>query len=574
MDYKDIYKFWCENEYFDADTKAELLSIKDDDKEIKERFYRDLEFGTGGLRGIIGAGTNRMNLYTVRKATQGLANFIIKEGGQDKGVAIGYDSRRMSIEFSEEVALCLCANGIKAYRFESLRPTPEVSFALRELGCIAGINITASHNPAEYNGYKVYWEDGAQITPPKDTDIIAEVNAVTDWNTVKIMSHDDAVASGLYHTIGKEIDDRYMEELKKLIVQPELVKEVGKTLKVVYTPLHGTGNLPVRRILKEIGFQNVYVVKEQELPDGNFPTVVSPNPENASAFELALKLAKEVDADIVLATDPDADRLGVYAKDSATGEYRSFTGNMSGMVICEYLLSMKKAQNALKDDSFIVKTIVSTNMADKVAAAYGVDLKECLTGFKFIGELIKIAEDTGKGTYEFGFEESYGCLVGTHARDKDAVVAVMALCEAAAYYYTKGLSLWDQMMEIYKKYGFFREGLETITLKGIEGAEKIKSMMESIRSNPPKELGGYEVVSFRDYQKDTITDLKTGNVKPTGLRKSNVLYFDLTDDAWVCVRPSGTEPKIKFYIGVKGSSFEDADKKLASLTAALMELAK
>jgi phosphoglucomutase len=574
MDYKDIYKFWCENEYFDADTKAELLSIKDDDKEIKERFYRDLEFGTGGLRGIIGAGTNRMNLYTVRKATQGLANFIIKEGGQDKGVAIGYDSRRMSIEFSEEVALCLCANGIKAYRFESLRPTPEVSFALRELGCIAGINITASHNPAEYNGYKVYWEDGAQITPPKDTDIIAEVNAVTDWNTVKIMSHDDAVASGLYHTIGKEIDDRYMEELKKLIVQPELVKEVGKTLKVVYTPLHGTGNLPVRRILKEIGFQNVYVVKEQELPDGNFPTVVSPNPENASAFELALKLANEVDADIVLATDPDADRLGVYAKDSATGEYRSFTGNMSGMVICEYLLSMKKAQNALKDDSFIVKTIVSTNMADKVAAAYGVDLKECLTGFKFIGELIKIAEDTGKGTYEFGFEESYGCLVGTHARDKDAVVAVMALCEAAAYYYTKGLSLWDQMMEIYKKYGFFREGLETITLKGIEGAEKIKSMMENIRSNPPKELGGYEVVSFRDYQKDTITDLKTGNVKPTGLRKSNVLYFDLTDDAWVCVRPSGTEPKIKFYIGVKGTSFEDADKKLASLTAALMELAK
>jgi phosphoglucomutase len=574
MDYKDIYKFWCENEYFDADTKAELLSIKDDDKEIKERFYRDLEFGTGGLRGIIGAGTNRMNLYTVRKATQGLANFIIKEGGQDKGVAIGYDSRRMSIEFSEEVALCLCANGIKAYRFESLRPTPEVSFALRELGCIAGINITASHNPAEYNGYKVYWEDGAQITPPKDTDIIAEVNAVTDWNTVKIMSHDDAVASGLYHTIGKEIDDRYMEELKKLIVQPELVKEVGKTLKVVYTPLHGTGNLPVRRILKEIGFQNVYVVKEQELPDGNFPTVVSPNPENASAFELALKLAKEVDADIVLATDPDADRLGVYAKDSATGEYRSFTGNMSGMVICEYLLSMKKAQNALKDDSFIVKTIVSTNMADKVAAAYGVDLKECLTGFKFIGELIKIAEDTGKGTYEFGFEESYGCLVGTHARDKDAVVAVMALCEAAAYYYTKGLSLWDQMMEIYKKYGFFREGLETITLKGIEGAEKIKSMMENIRSNPPKELGGYEVVSFRDYQKDTITDLKTGNVKPTGLRKSNVLYFDLTDDAWVCVRPSGTEPKIKFYIGVKGTSFDDADKKLASLTAALMELAK
>lgn len=574
MDYKEIYRFWCENDYFDAETKKELKSIENDEKEIRERFYRDLEFGTGGLRGIIGAGTNRMNLYTVRKATQGLANFIIKEGGQDRGVAIAYDSRNMSIEFSEEAALCLCANGIKAYRFDSLRPTPELSFALRELGCIAGIVVTASHNPAEYNGYKVYWEDGAQITPPKDSEIIAEVNAVSDWNMVKIMSREDAEKAGLYHVIGKEIDDRYMEELKKLIVQPELVKEVGKTLKVVYTPLHGTGNLPARRILKEIGFENVYVVPEQELPDGNFPTVASPNPENASAFELALKLAEKVGADLVLATDPDADRLGVYAKDSATGEYRSFTGNMSGMVICEYLLSMKKAKNELKDDSFIVKTIVSTNMADKVAEAYGVVLKECLTGFKFIGELIKIAEETGHGTFEFGFEESYGCLVGTHARDKDAIVAVMELCEAAAYYYTKGLSLWDQMMEIYKKYGFFREGLETITLKGIEGAEKIKSMMEAIRTNPPKELGGYHVVSFRDYAKDTITDIATGEVKPTGLRKSNVLYFDLDNDAWVCVRPSGTEPKIKFYIGVKGESFEDADTKLASLTDALMQLAK
>lgn len=574
MDYMETYRFWCENDYFDAETKKELKSIENDEKEIKERFYRELEFGTGGLRGIIGAGTNRMNLYTVRKATQGLANFIIKEGGQDRGVAIAYDSRNMSIEFSEEAALCLCANGIKAYRFESLRPTPELSFALRELGCIAGIVVTASHNPAEYNGYKVYWEDGAQITPPKDTEIIDEVNAVSDWNMVKIMSRTDAEAAGLYHVIGKEIDDRYMEELKKLIVQPELVREVGKTLKIVYTPLHGTGNIPARRILKEIGFENVYVVPEQEKPDGNFPTVVSPNPENKSAFELALKLADEVGADLVLATDPDADRLGVYAKDSTTGEYMSFTGNMSGMVICEYLLSMKKAKNELKDDSFIVKTIVSTNMADKVAEAYGVELKECLTGFKFIGELIKIAEQTGHGTFEFGFEESYGCLVGTHARDKDAIVAVMELCEAAAYYYTKGLSLWDQMMEIYKKYGFFREGLETITLKGIEGAEKIKSMMEAIRSNPPKELGGYKVVSFRDYSKDTVTNLETGEVKPTGLRKSNVLYFDLNGDAWVCVRPSGTEPKIKFYIGVKGSSFEDADEKLAALTAALMELAK
>ncbi|MBR0131595.1 MAG: phospho-sugar mutase [Lachnospiraceae bacterium] len=574
MDYLTNYRQWCEDEYFDAETRAELKAIADNEEEIKDRFYRDLEFGTGGLRGVIGAGTNRMNLYTIRKATQGLANYIIKKGGQDKGVAIAYDSRRMSVEFSLEAALCLCANGIKAYRFESLRPTPELSFAVRELGCISGINVTASHNPAEYNGYKVYWEDGAQITPPVDSEIIDEVNAVSDWNMVKTMSRAEAEAKGLFFEIGKEIDDKYISELKKLVVQPEIVKEVGKTLKVVYTPLHGTGNLPVRRILKEIGFENVYVVPEQELPDGNFPTVNYPNPESPAAFELALKLAKEVDADIVLATDPDADRLGVYAKDSKTGEYMSFTGNMSGMIICEYILSQKKERGLLKDDSFIVKTIVSTNMADKVAEYYGVEIKECLTGFKYIGELIKLAEESGKGTYEFGFEESYGCLVGTHARDKDAVVAVMALCEAAAVYYTKGLTLWDQMMVIYNKYGFFREGLETITLKGFEGAEKIKSMMEAIRTNPPKKLGSYNVVSFRDYQKDTITDLASGEVKPTGLRKSNVLYFDLDNDAWVCVRPSGTEPKIKFYIGVKGTSFEDADKKREELTADLMELAK
>ena len=571
MDYKETYKFWCENDYFDAETKAELKSIANDDNEIKERFYKDLEFGTGGLRGIIGAGTNRMNIYTVRKATQGLANYIIKKGAQSKGVAIAYDCRNMSIEFSLEAALCLAANGIKAYRFESLRPTPELSFAVRELGCTSGINVTASHNPPEYNGYKVYWEDGAQVAPPYDAEIIDEVRAVTDWNDVKTMSKEDAIKAGLFFEIGKEIDDKYIAELKKLVINPEIVKEVGKKLKVVYTPLHGTGNIPARRVLKEIGFENVYVVPEQELPDGNFPTVKSPNPESKAAFELALKLAEEVDADLVLATDPDADRLGVYAKDSKTGKYESFTGNMSGMIICEYVLSMKKERNLLKDDSFIVKTIVSTNMADKVAEYYGVDLKECLTGFKYIGELIKIAEETGKGTYEFGFEESYGCLVGTHARDKDAIVAVMELCEAAAYYYTKNLTLWDQMQEIYKKYGFFREDLQTLELKGIEGAEKIKSIMEGIRKNPPKQLGSYKVTSFRDYDKDTITDLATGAVKPTGLVKSNVLYFDLTDDAWVCARPSGTEPKIKFYIGVKGADAEDAANKLATLTDDLMK---
>lgn len=574
MDYMETYRFWCEDSYFDEATKAELKAIADNENEIKDRFYRELEFGTGGLRGIIGAGTNRINLYTVRKATQGLANFILKEGGADKGVAIAYDSRNMSIEFSEEAALCLCANGIKAYRFESLRPTPELSFALRELGCIAGINVTASHNPAEYNGYKVYWEDGAQVSPPKDTQIIDEVNAVTSYDDVKTMDRDEAIAKGLYHVIGKDIDDRYMEELKKLVIHPELVREIGKELKIVYTPLHGTGNMPVRRLLKEIGFEQVYVVPEQELPDGNFSTVASPNPENRSAFELALKLAEEVGADLVLATDPDADRLGVYAKDSKTGEYMSFTGNMSGMLICEYLLSQKKELGTIAKDGFVVKTIVSTRMAEKIAAEYGVELKECLTGFKFIGELIKIAEETGYGTYEFGFEESYGCLVGTHARDKDAVVAVMSLCEAAAYYYTKNLTLWDQMMCIYEKYGYFREGLETLTLKGFEGAEKIQSMMEEIRNNPPKKLGDFDVLNFRDYAKDTILELATGKVTPTGLRKSNVLYFDLSDDAWACVRPSGTEPKIKFYVGVKGASAEDAEQKMNMLIAAMMELSK
>ena len=574
MDYMQEYRFWCENPYFDEGTKKELAAIAGDENEIRERFYRSLEFGTGGLRGIIGAGTNRMNLYTVRKATQGLANFILKEGGASKGVAIAYDSRRMSIEFSEEAALCLAANGIKAYRFESLRPTPELSFAVRELGCIAGIVVTASHNPAEYNGYKVYWDDGAQVTPPKDAEIIDEVNAVTDWAKVRTMSRVDAIRSGLYFVIGSEIDDRYMTELKKQVIRGNLCRKIGADMKVVYTPLHGTGNLPVRRVLKEIGFEQVYVVPEQEKPDGNFPTVKSPNPENKAAFELALALAEKVGAELVLATDPDADRLGVFAKDSASGEYKSFTGNMSGMLICEYLLSQRRELGLLHDDGFLVKTIVSTNMADLIAAEYGVELKECLTGFKYIGELIRIAEQTGKGHYEFGFEESYGCLVGTHARDKDAVVAVMMLCEAAAYYRTKGLTLWDQMMNIYRKYGFFREGIETIELKGFEGAAKIARMMDAIRENPPKVLGDYKVKEFRDYEKDVVTDIATGETRPTGLRKSNVLYFDLTDHAWACVRPSGTEPKIKFYMGVKGTSFEDADARLAKLDAALMELSK
>ena len=574
MDYMENYKKWCEDPYFDEATKAELKAIENDDNEIRERFYRDLSFGTGGLRGIIGAGTNRMNAYTVRRATQGLANFIKKEHAEAKGVAIAYDSRRMSIEFSEEAALCLCANGIKAYRFESLRPTPELSFALREFGCTAGIVVTASHNPAEYNGYKVYWEDGAQITAPKDEQIINEVNSITDFATVKTMSRIDAIKAGLYFTIGKETDDRYMEELKKLSLSPELIKEHADDLTIVYTPLHGTGNIPVRRVLKELGFNKVYVVPEQELPNGEFPTVPYPNPEDPRAFALALKLAREKKADVVMATDPDADRLGVYSYDKASDEYKSFTGNMSGMLICEYLLERRKELGLIHDDGVLVKTIVSTNMADKVAEAYGIGLKEVLTGFKYIGEQIKLYEQTGKGHYEFGFEESYGCLVGTHARDKDACVAVMMLAEAAVYYKTKGLSLWDQMLNIYKKYGYFREGLETMELKGIEGLEKIQKIMADFRANPVDAIGDYKVLKFRDYKNDVVIDKATGEKSSTGLPVSDVLYFELNDDAWVCVRPSGTEPKLKFYAGVKGTSFEDADAKMTKLKKDLTALAQ
>lgn len=565
MDYKEIYESWLANPYFDEETKAELKAIADDDNEIKERFYQELEFGTAGLRGVIGAGTNRMNIYTVRKATQGLANYIIKAGKQSQGVAIAYDSRHMSPEFADEAALCLAANGIKAYVFESLRPTPELSYAVRELKCVAGINVTASHNPPEYNGYKVYWEDGAQITPPHDTGIMDEVKAVTDYNTVKTMSKDDAVKQGLYQQIGKDIDDKYIEELKKQVIHWDSIKEMGDKLKIVYTPLHGTGNIPARRVLEELGFKNVYVVPEQELPDGDFPTVSYPNPEAAEAFELALKLAKEKDADLVLATDPDADRLGVYVKDTKSGEYITLTGNMSGCLLADYEISQIKETKGLPEDGKLIKTIVTSNLADEIAKYYGVDLIEVLTGFKYIGQQILNFETTGKGTYLFGFEESYGCLIGTHARDKDAIVATMALCEAAAYYKTKNMTLWDAMIAMYERYGYCKDGVKAVTMKGIEGLAKIQEIMSDLRKNPPKEINGHKVLSFRDYQADTITDLATGEVKPTGLPKSNVLYFDMEDNVWMCVRPSGTEPKIKLYYGVKGSSMEDAENRSAEL---------
>ena len=571
MDDKKLYEEWLTSPVFDEATKAELKAISGNDAEIRDRFYKDLEFGTGGLRGVVGAGTNRMNLYTVRRATQGLAKYIISKGVQSKGVAISYDSRHFSPEFAEAAALTLNANGIKSYLFDALRPTPELSYAVRELKCTAGIMVTASHNPPEYNGYKVYWDDGCQITPPVDKDIIDLVKS-TDFSDIKTMDKEEAVKAGLFHMIGADIDDKYVAELKKLILSPEVIKKQAENLKIVYTPFHGTGNVPVQRMLKELGFKQVYIVKEQEEPDGDFTTLDYPNPEDEKAFALALKLAKEKDADIVLANDPDADRLGVYAKDKKTGNYIQFTGNMSGMLLAEYELSIKKERGLLKDDSTLITTIVSTNLAFKIAEYYKLNLIEVLTGFKFIGQQIKGFEEKGKGTYEFGFEESYGCLIGTHARDKDGIMAVVALCEAAAYYMDKGLTLWDQMVNMYEKYGYFKEGIYTMTLAGEDGAKRINEILDNLRKNPPTELAGYKVVKTRDYENDIVKDLATGETTTTGLPKSNVLYFDMTDDAWFCVRPSGTEPKIKFYAGIKGNSLEDADEKLAKVLTELKKL--
>ena len=572
MGYMEEYRFWLDDPYFDEETKKELKAIEADEAQIEDRFYKDLEFGTGGLRGVIGAGTNRMNIYTVRKATQGLANYILKAGTQDKGVAIAYDSRRMSPEFADEAGLCLAANGIKAYVFDALRPTPELSFALRTLGCTAGIVVPASHNPPEYNGYKVYWEDGAQVTSPRDKEIIGEVRAVTDYNSVKTMPKDEAIKAGLYESIGKAIDDAYMVELKKQIIHPEIIKQVADDIKIVYTPFNGTGNVPARRILKEIGFKNVYVVPEQEMPDPDFTTLEYPNPEDPKAFKLALKLAKEVKADIVLATDPDADRLGIYAYDTKSGEYVSFTGNMSGMLIADYILSERTATGTMPKNPMLVKTIVTTNMADRIVKKYNVDLVEVLTGFKYIGEQIKWALEKGDHNYVFGLEESYGCLAGTHARDKDAIVAVMLLCEVAAWCKYNGKTVWDRMIEMYEEYGYFKETQYSLTLKGVEGSKQIAAIMEKLRNNPPKMLGDLKVLKFRDYDRDVIKDMATGDTCSTGLPKSNVLYFDLEDDAWCCARPSGTEPKLKFYMGVKGSSLDDATAKNDALTDAVKAL--
>ena len=574
MNYLEEYKKWCEGPEFDDETKKELLAIKNDEKEIEDRFYKELEFGTAGLRGIIGAGTNRMNQYTVGKATQGLANYILEQGTENKGVAISYDSRRMSKEFSMQTALILCANGIKTYLFESLRPVPELSFAVRQLKCTAGIMITASHNPPKYNGYKVYWDDGAQIVAPRDKDIIAKVRAVENFSEIKTISEEEAKNKGLLNFVGKEMDDKYIETLKSCILNPEIVKEQGKKLKVVYTPLHGTGNMVAERLLKEIGIENLYVVPEQKEPDGNFPTVDYPNPEDPKAFKLALELAKKVDADVVLATDPDADRLGIFAKDSKTGEYKNYTGNMSALLIAEYRISQMQEKGILPANGMFITTVVSSELAKAIAKNYNLECIEVLTGFKNIGAVMRKAEENGDKTYVFGFEESYGCLIGDYARDKDGIGAVMALCEAACYYQSKGKTLWDAMMDIYEKYGYYKETQVSIVREGAEGAEEIKQMMTNTRNKDIEKIGDYKVLTFKDIEKDIVKNMQTGEITKTGLPKSNVLYYELEDSNWCCIRPSGTEPKIKLYMGVKGKTDEEASEKLEKLKEDMLAVIK
>ena len=572
MEYLEEYKRWCEGKEFDEETKKELLEIKDDEKEIEDRFYQELEFGTAGLRGIIGAGTNRMNKYTVGKATQGLANYILEQGTQEKGVAISYDSRKMSKEFSLQTALILNANGIKTYLFENLRPVPELSFAVRELKCTAGIMITASHNPPKYNGYKVYWDDGAQIVAPRDKEIIEKVRNVTDYSEIKEITKKEAEEKGLFKIVGTEMDDKYIAKLKSLILNPEIVKKQGENLKVVYTPLHGTGNTIAERLLREIGIKNLYVVPEQKEPDGNFPTVDYPNPEDPKAFKLALELAKKVDADVVLATDPDADRLGIFAKDSKTGEYKDYTGNMSALLIAEYRISQMQEKGMLPQDGMMIKTIVSSNLTDAIANNYGLHLYEVLTGFKNIGAIMRKEEENNGKKYVFGFEESYGCLIGDYARDKDGIAAVMALCEAACYYMEKGFTLWDQMINIYEKYGYYKETQVAIVREGSKGAKEIENMMTSTRNKDVEKIGNYKVLKFKDIDKDYVKDMVTGEITKSGLPKSNVLYYELEDNSWCCVRPSGTEPKIKLYMGIKADTEKEADRKLEELKEAMVEV--
>ena len=572
--YEAKYQEWCDNPIFDEETKKQLEEMKYNEEEKKNSFYQDLEFGTAGLRGVVGAGTNRMNKYTVGKATQGLAQYIVKVGGQNRGVAIGYDSRHMSTEFSELAALILNANGIKTYIFESLRPTPELSFAVRKLGCISGIVVTASHNPPKYNGYKVYWEDGAQITEPIDKEIIAEVNSITDFAKIKMITKEEAIEKGLYNVISLDLDTQYLEELKKNTLNSDVIKEMSNELKIVYTPLHGTGGILAKRLFKELGYNNLYVVKEQEMPNGDFPTVSYPNPEDPKAFEYALKLAKEVDADIVLANDPDADRIGLHVKNNETGEYITFNGNMIGLTIAEYLISQKREKGILPENPALIKTIVSSNMADRICEYYGVKLFLALTGFKNIAARIRQFERDNSYNCIMGYEESYGCLIGTHARDKDGIIAIMLLCEISAYYKKQGMTLWDAILKMYERYGYYREGQIAVVLEGADGATKIQEMMKQMRNNPPEKIGKYKVLKIMDCSTGIEKDILTGKEEKIDLPKSNVLRYTLENDCWCAVRPSGTEPKIKFYMGVRGDSLESAEKDLEELTEAMREYTK
>lgn len=573
MHNRQEYRRWLEGEGFDEATKAELRAIDGNEKEIEDRFYRDLEFGTGGMRGIVGAGTNRMNRYTIRKAVQGLANYLKKADKAVRGVAIAFDSRHMSPAFAEETALVLAGNGIRAFLFEDLRPVPELSFAVRHLGCAAGVVITASHNPKEYNGFKAYSDDGCQLPPSESDAVIAEVNAVTDLTAVPVMTRQQALSDGLLSIIGPEIDDAYMAALKRVLVNPEMVRQEGHTGRLVYTPLHGSGNVPVRRILSEIGFEHVLVVPEQERPDPNFSTVKSPNPEEKAAFAMAIELAKREDVDVIIGTDPDADRVGVVVRNTE-GDYITLTGNQTGCLLLEYILSQKKAQGTMPEHPFVVKTIVTTELSRKIAARYGVEMIEVLTGFKFIGEQIRELDDAGLKHYLFGFEESYGYLAGTHARDKDAVVASMLVAEMYLYHRKHGKTLFDALQDLYHQYGYTVEDIDAFTLKGKEGVDAINRAMELLRDQAPQSFGRHAVAACRDYLRQVVVNYGTRAVKGLLLPQSNVLYYEMVSGDWFCVRPSGTEPKIKIYYGVSADNATAMTQALAALRAGVLSVVK
>lgn len=565
--YLDKYEMWLNSPVFDADTKAELLAIDGNEEEIKERFYKELEFGTGGLRGVIGAGSNRLNIYTVRKATQGLSDYICLQKIESPSAVIAYDSRRMSPRFALETAKVFAANGIKAFVFESLRPTPELSFAVRKLGATAGIVITASHNPPEYNGYKVYWSDGAQVSAPRDKEIITKVNSITDFGSIKVMDEKDAVAKNLIEYIGAEVDDEY---IKNVLAQSQR-KTDNAALRVVYTPLNGTGNVPVNRALREAGFTEVYNVEAQRLPDSEFTTIGYPNPEDKAVFKMGIDLAKEKNADIVIATDPDADRIGVAVKEK-DGSFSFLTGNMTASILCEYICSARKEKGTLPKNGVVIKTVVSTPMTDAIAKDFGLGTVNVLTGFKYIGGKIKEFEQTKEREFVFGFEESYGCLSGTYARDKDAISAALLVCEAAAYNKALGLTLTERLNKLCHTYGYFKEETVSVTMKGLSGAEKIKGIMASLRADGIKNIGEISVLWECDYKKEKFTNLKTGETEKRDVPSSDIIKYILEDGSWVCVRPSGTEPKIKIYIGVKGETEKDAATKLGNLKKNAMDI--